>query len=246
MCRPFPRFRMASSLLLLPLLAAPPAFAWGHDGHVMINRLAGAALPPDVPEFLRSPAALDALAYYGPEPDRWRSPAEPELNAAQAPEHFIDLEYADLAGPLPAQPLRLHPRPRRRAGQTSRPPTHPGESRPATLCHHRGLPAPAERHARLPRHCSPPNRTPNPPSARSSSSPAGSATTSPTAHSRCIPPSSTTAGSAPTRNGYTTEHHIHAQFESDFVHANIKPADIAPLVAAAKPVVLGDVFEDYL
>ena len=37
----------------------------------------------------------------GPEPDRWRSPAEPELSAAQAPEHFIDLEPADALGPLP-------------------------------------------------------------------------------------------------------------------------------------------------
>jgi len=67
----------------------------------MINRLAGAALPADVPAFLRSPEGLNALEYFGPEPDRWRSPAEPELNAAQAPEHFIDLEWADLAGPLP-------------------------------------------------------------------------------------------------------------------------------------------------
>ena len=93
--------RLAAALLLLPLLAVQPAFGWGADGHMLINRLAGAALPADVPAFLRTPAALDALQYYGPEPDRWRSPAEPELNAAQAPEHFIDLEYADLIGPLP-------------------------------------------------------------------------------------------------------------------------------------------------
>ena len=45
--------------------------------------------------------ALDALEYYGPEPDRWKSPGEPELNAAQSPEHFIDLEWADLVGDLP-------------------------------------------------------------------------------------------------------------------------------------------------
>ena len=41
------------------------------------------------------------IEYLGPEPDRWRSPAEPELDAAQAPEHFIDLELADALGPLP-------------------------------------------------------------------------------------------------------------------------------------------------
>src|SRR5208282_441146 len=47
-------------------------------------------------------------------------------------------------------------------------------------------------------------------------------------------------------HGYTTEHRIHAQFETAFVRANVKPGDIAPLVAAAKPAVLKDVFADYL
>src|SRR5450755_300720 len=95
--------RFAAALTLLPVILVQPSFAWGPDGHMMINRLAGAALPADVPAFLRSAAALDALAYYGPEPDRWRSLAEPELNAAQAPEHFIYLELADLVGPLPGR-----------------------------------------------------------------------------------------------------------------------------------------------
>jgi hypothetical protein len=58
-----------------------------------------------VPAFLRSPAALDEIEYLGPEPDRWRSPAEPELNAVQAPEHFINLELADALGPLPRRRL---------------------------------------------------------------------------------------------------------------------------------------------
>ena len=82
-------------------LAAPLAHAWGNDGHRLINRLAASNLPADVPAFLRSPAALDAIEYLGPEPDRWRSFAEPELNTTQAPEHFIDLELADALGPLP-------------------------------------------------------------------------------------------------------------------------------------------------
>ena len=67
----------------------------------MINRLAASNLPPDVPEFLRTAAAINEIDYLGPEPDRWRSPAEPELNAAQAPEHYIDLELADKLRPLP-------------------------------------------------------------------------------------------------------------------------------------------------
>ena len=93
--------RIVAAVVLLPMMLVQQSFAWGMDGHMMINRLAGATLPEDVPEFLRSYGGIQALEYYGPEPDRWRSPAEPELNAAQAPEHFIDLEWADLAGPLP-------------------------------------------------------------------------------------------------------------------------------------------------
>ncbi|HEU5457484.1 MAG TPA: S1/P1 nuclease [Terracidiphilus sp.] len=84
------------------LLAGPSAaHAWGNEGHRMINRLAAQTLPTDVPAFLKTPAALDEIEYLGPEPDRWRSPAEPELNAVQAPEHFIDLELADKFLPLP-------------------------------------------------------------------------------------------------------------------------------------------------
>jgi hypothetical protein len=83
------------------MLSTPSAGAWEHDGHTMINRLAASTLPADVPAFLRTPAAINEIEYLGPEPDRWRSPAEPELVAAQAPEHFIDLELADALGPLP-------------------------------------------------------------------------------------------------------------------------------------------------
>ena len=92
-------------VLFCSLAAAPHARAWGNEGHRLVNRLAASALPADVPTFLRSQAAVDEIEYLGPEPDRWRSAAEPELNAAQAPEHFIDLELADALGPLPANRL---------------------------------------------------------------------------------------------------------------------------------------------
>lgn len=96
----------ALSLISASILAGPmPAHAWGNEGHSIIDRLGAATLPPDVPAFLRSPAALDEIEYLGPEPDRWRSPAEPELNAVQAPEHFINLELADALGPLPHKRL---------------------------------------------------------------------------------------------------------------------------------------------
>jgi hypothetical protein len=88
-------------VLASALLDAPFAHAWGNEGHRLINRLAAKHMPGDIPAFLRSEQALSEIQYLGPEPDRWRSPAESELSAAQAPEHFIDLEPADALGPLP-------------------------------------------------------------------------------------------------------------------------------------------------
>jgi hypothetical protein len=95
-------FVSLAAIAALSVAALPQsAFAWGNEGHRLINRLAARSLPADVPAFLRSDAAAAQIEYLGPEPDRWRSPAEPELAAAQAPEHFIDLELADALGPLP-------------------------------------------------------------------------------------------------------------------------------------------------
>ena len=86
----------------MPMMLVEQSAAWGSDGHRMINRLAAANLPNDVPLFLRSPAAQDAMDYYGPEPDRWRGQLEPELSAVNAADHFMDMEWADLiGGPLP-------------------------------------------------------------------------------------------------------------------------------------------------
>lgn len=99
------RFLLIAEALFLLAGATPLARAWEHEGHTIINKLAASGLPPDVPAFLRSPAAIDQIEYLGPEPDRWRSPAEPELSAAQAPEHFINLEAADALGPLPHKRL---------------------------------------------------------------------------------------------------------------------------------------------
>src|SRR6266568_1173641 len=94
-------FIVLSSVLFHPQTAC----AWGNEGHRLINRLALSNLPSDAPAFLHFEAALNEVEYLGPEPDRWRSPAEPELVAAQAPEHFIDLELADALGSLPRHRL---------------------------------------------------------------------------------------------------------------------------------------------
>jgi hypothetical protein len=240
-------FRVAAAIFLLPAMLVQQSFAWGMDGHMLINRLAGQSLPEDIPAFLRSPAAIDALEYYGPEPDRWRSTAEPELNAAQAPEHFIDLEYADLAGPLPR---RRYDYIRALAVAQAKHPELAASLTPEKV----GLQpyVTTEVYERL--------------QSAFRDYRALAAAKKDTKPSECeitflagwlghyvgdgsMPLHTTIQYNGwvgPNPNGYTTEHHIHALFETDFVHANVKAADVAPLVAAAKPAVLGDVFNGYM
>jgi len=237
--------RVASAFVLLPLLAVLPAFAWGHDGHMMINRIAGASLPADVPAFLRSPAALDALEYYGPEPDRWRDSAEPELPAATAPDHFIDIENADLVGPLPrnrydyiralaaAQPahpqVKLTPE---GAGLLPYAANEYYERLETAMRDYRALLA-AKQDTR--------------PVEAEILCVAGILGHFVGDGSQPMHVSIEYNGwVGPNPNGYTTGHKIHSQFEGDFVHDNIKLADFAPLVTAAKPVAMKDVFTEFL
>src|ERR1700733_11194355 len=236
--------RVAVDVTLLPVMLVQQSFAWGLDGHKMINRLAGAALPTDVPEFLRSHEALDALEYYGPEPDRWKSPLEPELNAAQSPEHFIDLEYADLVGELPkrrydyvralAFAQKSHPdlplspekvglQPYQTVEVWERLKSAMRDYRALKTDHKETKPVEAEivfLAGWLGHYVGDGSQ-----------------------------PLHTTiqynGWTGPNPNGYTTEHNIHALFESVYVSANVKPADVAPLIAA-KPVVLADIFTDYM
>jgi hypothetical protein len=233
------------AVALLPVVLVQQGLAWGRDGHAMINRLAGTALPSDVPKFLRSKEAVNALEYYGPEPDRWKSPAEPELGAAGSPEHFIDMEYADLVGELPrrrydyvralAYAQKSHP-------DLALTPEKVGLQPYVTLEVWQRLKSAMRDYRAL------------------------KADHKDTKPVECeivflagwlghyvadgSQPLHTTiqynGWTGPNPNGYTTGHKIHAQFESTFVTDNVKPADVAPLVAAAKPVVLGDVFTDYV
>src|ERR1700674_820589 len=98
------RTRVSNKLISLVLLAlslaqTPGAFGWGNEGHVYVNRVAAEKIPAEMPRFLRH--AVAELAYLGPEPDRWRSPSEYALKNAQEPDHFIDLERVAWLDPLP-------------------------------------------------------------------------------------------------------------------------------------------------
>ncbi len=237
--------RFVAAVALLPVMLVQQSFAWGSDGHQMINRLAAANLPRDVPAFLRNTSAQNTMAYLGPEPDRWRNRAEDELSSTQAADHFIDMEYADLVGTLPKKRYDFI-----RALEKAQP-THPDvaltpekvgmqpwqveeiyERLKSSLRDYRHLVA---------------------------------------AHQDTRPvkiailfyagwlghyvgdgsqPLHTTiqynGWTGPNPSGYTAEHKIHSQFETAFVSANIKPAEVAPLVAAAPPKALADEWVDYL
>jgi hypothetical protein len=235
---------MAIALLFLSAMLTQKAFAWGHDAHRMINRLGAEALPADVPEFLRSPAALDAMAYMGPQPDQWRS-EDTALYGTLVPEHDIDFEIADLAGPLPR--TRYDFIRALNAAQAKHPdlkldPQHVGLLPYSTTETYTMLKSSMRDYRALV-------------AAKLDTKPAedeiiflagllghyvgdGSQPLHLT-----INYNGWTYG--PNPHGYTTEHTIHARFEGDYVHNNIKAADVAPLIVA-KPVVLEDVFADYV
>lgn len=93
--RTFCLFLILAATVLMPTIAP----SWGDVGHTTINRVAAEKVPATMPQFLKT--AANHIGWEGPEPDRWRSNLEKPLNAAQAPDHFIDLELVDWLNPLP-------------------------------------------------------------------------------------------------------------------------------------------------
>ncbi len=235
-----PPFRLrwlATFSLLCLALRSPAALAWGNEGHRMINRLAVSNLPADVPAFLRSSEALDEVEYLGPEPDRWRSPAEPELVAAQAPEHFIDLELADALGPLPhrrldfeARVFAASERPEK-IGLQPWQTTEVWERLKAALREYRNL-SDAHQDTR--------------PVEQAVIFYAGWLGHYVGDGAQPLHTSIQYNGwVGPNPHGYTTAHTIHWQFEGPFVGANIHIPEIQALMSPLQPV-QGDVFDAYM
>ncbi len=237
-------FRVVVAACLLPWMTVQPAWAWGVDGHHMINRLAGMALPTDVPAFLRSPEGLAALEYYGPEPDHWRGRLEPELAKASAPEHFIDLEYADMVGVLPRDRYDFV------------------RAMVPVQAAHPDLPLTAERVGLQPWQTVEVYERLKSAMRDYRALTAAKADTKPVEYEITFlagwlghyvadgsMPLHTSiyynGWTGPNPKGYTAEHHIHSLFESEYVAANVKPGDVQPLIGA-RAVVLGDVFTDYM
>jgi hypothetical protein len=66
------------------------ALGWGADGHRMISTIAMQSLPADMPAFLRTPEAAAEAGYLGPEADRERG-AGKSFDAEHSPAHFVDV-----------------------------------------------------------------------------------------------------------------------------------------------------------
>jgi len=235
---------LRSAPLLLPAAALfcvfvppPAAHAWGNEGHRMINRLAATALPESVPVFLRTKAAADEIEYLGPEPDRWRSKAESELSAAQAPEHFIDLELADALGPLPHKRLDFEAKAFAAGQRPEAIGLQPWETDEvwerlkAAMREYRGLLA-----------------------AGKDTKPVEAAIIfyagwlGHYVGDGSMPLHTTVqynGWTGPNPNGYTTEHQIHYQFESPFVAANMHAREVRAKMTPPAAID-GDMFDSYV
>jgi hypothetical protein len=253
--------RLTTASALISLFATQPAWAWGRDGHMIVNRLAVQYLPKDVPAFLRDKNAVKTIEYLGPEPDRWKNRAEDELYSAQSADHFLDEEYADVIGThcdtgtpgcSPAGTMLPKKRYDFIRALAAAQPSHPD------------LPLQPDKVGMLPwqveevwQRLKSDMRDYRKLVAAHEDTTAVKdiilyetgwlghyvADGSQPLHAS-IEFNGWTAKDNP--NGYTTGHKIHAQFESVYISANLKPADVAPLVAGSKPEVIDDEWTQYL
>ncbi|MCF7688105.1 MAG: hypothetical protein K9M98_05415 [Cephaloticoccus sp.] len=87
---------------LVTTLAAP-LWAWDYTGHRMVNELALAALPADFPQFVRTPAQAERIAFLSGEPDRWRNNSDLPIKQYNSLDHYLDIEQLPDAGIDPLQ-----------------------------------------------------------------------------------------------------------------------------------------------
>jgi hypothetical protein len=231
------------TLIALVLLQSIAAAAWGNKGHVAINRVAAQKMPATMPRFLRR--AVGEIAYLGPEPDRWRSPSEFALKNAQEPDHFIDLERVSWLDPLPSGRYEFYRKLYdKRASTTDHPddylPERVGLQPYITMEVYGRLKAAFREYRQR----------------RSSHQPTEAVQQASIFYAGWLghyvadgsQPLHTTihynGWVGPNPNGYTTQHTIHAQFETAYVAANITAKDFAAQVKI--PERLDDPFAQYI
>lgn len=237
--------RGLSSFVLIALVVfqSSAAFAWGNEGHTYINRVAARKIPASMPRFLRR--AVAEIAYLGPEPDRWRNPAEFALKNAQEPDHFLDLERVAWLDPLPRGRYEFYRKLyEKRAATTDHPddylPEKVGLQPYITMEVYGRLKSAFREYRQL----------------KAAHKPTGPVEQAIIFYAGWLghyvadgsQPLHTTiqynGWVGPNPNGYTTKHDIHAQFETVYVAANIHENAFAGLVH--DPEQLNDPFNDYV
>ena len=210
-----------------------------------------------MPRFLRR--AVAEITYLGPEPDRWRNPSELQLKNVQEPDHFIDLERVDWLDPLPATRYEFYRKLYEKRAAADHPEKDPPDNAPPGNFHpddylpeHVGLQPyiTLEIFGRLKAAFREYRRLHD-----------LHQTTAPVEHAIVFyagwlghyvadgsQPLHTTiqynGWVGPNPNGYTTEHKIHALFETTYVAQNIAAKDFSTLVRA--PERLSDPFQQYV
>src|SRR5579859_1007357 len=232
-------------LMMLVFLHSDFASAWGNEGHTYVNRVAAQKIPASMPLFLRSAGAIAEIAYLAPEPDRWRSPSEFALKNAQEPDHFIDLERVAWLDPLPPGRYEFYRKLYEKRAATT---DHPDEYLPErvglqpyiTMEVYGRLKAAFREYRQL--------RVAHQPTAAVQQAIIFYAGWVGHYVADGSQPLHTTiqynGWVGPNPNGYTTAHHIHGQFESAYVAANITAKDFAGLVKT--PERLDDPFASYV
>jgi hypothetical protein len=74
------------------IFATSVAHGWDETGHVIVTRIAWKALPPEMPDWLRSEEVRGRLEYLSAEPDRWRGQHNVHLDHVNSPDHYLDAE----------------------------------------------------------------------------------------------------------------------------------------------------------
>jgi hypothetical protein len=239
----FQRSVISVLLIALVLIQSEAAVAWGNEGHTYVNRVAAEKIPASMPRFLRR--AVVEIAYLGPEPDRWRSPSEFALKNAQEADHFIDLERVSWLDPLPRGRYEFYRKLyEKRASTTDSPddylPEHVGLQPYITMEVYGRLKAAfREYRTRLAAH--------QPTQAVQQAIIFYAGWLGHYVADGSQPLHTTIRYNGwvgPNPNGYSTQHTIHAQFETAYVAANVSGKDFAPLVKA--PERLEDPFAAYL
>jgi hypothetical protein len=218
------------------VLAATPAstLRWGVEGHEMAARAAVAVLPAAMPDFFR--AADQQLVYLNPEPDRWRNRNAQEMDQAWSYDHYVDLE--NVPDEALAAPNRFAYLEALHAAGLERP------ERDGGFLHLRII----ELYQRLVTEWRLWRAEPDGDRRRwieqrivNDAGILGHYVTDASQPHHATIHFNGWAASAPNPEGYTLDQTFHARFESDFVTAHVRQADVSGRVESARHSLVGSI-----